>query len=109
MGKVNIKINGQTYAMACKDGDEDRLSELGVKVDEKVSQLSKTMGSAGERRLLLMAALLLADEAEDAQQKAKQAEDALATGGETEDLSKLMKQLQSSSVILDNMTKQLSS
>ncbi len=109
MGKVNIKINGQTYAMACKDGDEERLTELGLKVDEKVSQLSKTMGSAGERRLLLMAALLLADEAEDAEAKAKEAANALATGGETEDLTKLMKQLQSSSIVLDNITKQLTS
>lgn len=109
MATVNLKINGQTYAMACKDGDEERLTELGARVDEKVTMLAKSMGGAGERRLLLMAALLLADEAEDALDKADQADKALATGGSTTDMDKMLRQLQSSSTILDNLNKQLSS
>lgn len=67
MGQVNLKINGQTYSMACPDGDEDHLSELGELVQERISLLKATMGAVGDNQLLLMAAIILADELEGAQ------------------------------------------
>lgn len=67
MGQVNLKVNGQTYSMACPDGDEERLMELGDIIEEKVDLLKASMGAVGERQLFLMAAIIMADELEAAQ------------------------------------------
>jgi cell division protein ZapA len=62
-------VNSRAYTIACDDGEEDHLRELAVHVDEKVKELLGTVGQVGESRLLLMAALLIADEHHDAAQK----------------------------------------
>lgn len=62
MGQVKVSVNGQRYQLACRDGEEDRLIDLARYVDEKVKDLAETMGSVGDSRLLLLAALVVADE-----------------------------------------------
>lgn len=66
MAQVNIYINGRNYEIACDDGEEDHVQELGKYVDEKVSNLIARMGQIGDTRLLVMTALLIADELSDA-------------------------------------------
>ena len=67
MPLVNILINGHAYTVACDEGEEARLRELGAFVDKRVQELSHSVGqSVGETRLILMAALLIADELNDA-------------------------------------------
>ncbi len=65
MGQIVITVNEQSYTLACRDGEEDRLKELSEYVNDKAETLTKTMGQVGETRVLLMASLLLADEALD--------------------------------------------
>jgi cell division protein ZapA len=62
MGQVTIHINGKPYLLGCDDGEETRLEALAAEFDAKVRSLGA--GAAlGETRLMLMGALLLADEA----------------------------------------------
>ncbi|MEJ0026906.1 MAG: cell division protein ZapA [Rhizomicrobium sp.] len=62
MPLVNVMVNARAYTIACDDGEEDHLRELAGHVDAKVKELLASVGQVGETRLLLMAALLIADE-----------------------------------------------
>lgn len=62
MPLVNIMVNSRAYTVACDEGEEEHLKELGARVDGKVRELLESVGQVGDQRLLLMAALLLADE-----------------------------------------------
>ena len=62
MGQVSVTLNGRTYRLACEEGEEERLLELATHVKERVEHLTLEFGQVGDDRLLLMAALLVADE-----------------------------------------------
>src|ERR1700761_4543902 len=62
MPLVNIMVNGRAYTVACDDGEEDHLRELAATVDAKAREVLSSVGQVGDTRLLLMAALLMADE-----------------------------------------------
>lgn len=62
MGQVAITVNGRSYQIACEDGQEDHLGELGAYIDKRVGDLVASVGQIGDMRLLLMASLLIADE-----------------------------------------------
>jgi cell division protein ZapA len=66
MGQVAVTLYGRSYRFDCGDGEEARLAELAAFVKGRVEQLSRQFGNAGEERMLLMAALLIADELWDA-------------------------------------------
>lgn len=66
MAEVSLSINGRTYEIACDDGQEERLQVLAGYLDMRVAELTEQMGQVGELRLLVMAALLIADELQDA-------------------------------------------
>lgn len=68
MGQVTVTVYGQSYKLACKDGEEARLEALAAYVDAKVNTLQQSLGSVGESRLFLMSALLLADELMEAKE-----------------------------------------
>jgi cell division protein ZapA len=67
MGQATITINGRTYRLRCGEGEEERLLALGDIVRQRVDTLAKEFSAAGDDRLLLMAALMLADELLDTQ------------------------------------------
>ncbi len=66
MANVIVKFNKQDYHLACQDGEGERLSKLSEYVNSKASQIAKAMGSVSDIRLLLMTAILLADELDEA-------------------------------------------
>lgn len=66
MANVAVTINGRTYDLTCNDGQEGHLRELAADIAGRIDELVKTIGQAGESRLLLMVGLLLADELADA-------------------------------------------
>lgn len=82
MPQVVVSINTRSYAVACGDGEEQHLLRLAAEVDRRVSDLARDVGQVGDARLLLMASLLLADDLEDAQERAAAAEEALALANE---------------------------
>lgn len=67
MGQATITINGRTYRLKCEDGEEARLLALADIVRRRVDSLAGEFSAAGDSRLLLMTALMLADELMDAQ------------------------------------------
>ena len=70
MAQVDVSVNGQSYRIACEDGQEDRLVDLAALVDEKVLDLVDQIGQVGSNRLLVMAALIIADELVDLKNEA---------------------------------------
>ena len=70
MAQVDVSVNGQSYRIACEDGQEDRLVDLAAMVDEKVLALVDQIGQVGSNRLLVMAALIIADELVDLKNEA---------------------------------------
>jgi cell division protein ZapA len=65
MGQVNVDIGGRNYALSCRDGDEHHLKELAGGIADKAQGLTQSLGPMSEPRLLLMAALMVADELHD--------------------------------------------
>jgi cell division protein ZapA len=76
MPHLDVTVNNRTYSIACADGEEDHLRQLGQIVDGKVRELLSSVGQLGDTRLLLMASIMLADEQMElaAQLKAKKQE-----------------------------------
>lgn len=62
MGQVAVKLNGKTYHLRCGDGEEQRLAVLAAHVNDRIEALAAEFGQVGDERLMLMAALLTADE-----------------------------------------------
>jgi cell division protein ZapA len=58
----NVMVNSRAYTIACDDGEEDHLRDLAAVVDAKAREVLSSVGQVGDARLLLMAALLMADE-----------------------------------------------
>ncbi len=70
MPLVNVMVNGKAYTLGCGDGEESHLKELAALVDLKVREAQNMVGAqASETKLLLTAALLLADEQHDISEK----------------------------------------
>lgn len=65
MAQINVDIAGKTYPLTCAEGDQDRLRKLAAYVDGKATELTGQLGHVSETRLLLMAAVLIADELHD--------------------------------------------
>lgn len=65
MAQVTIRINGYAYSVGCADGEEDHLEAMARELDERVGNIKTVAGTAGEARLLVLAALTIADELSD--------------------------------------------
>ncbi len=65
MGQVSINIRGRQYQIACDDGQEAHLARLGRYLDQRAEQAAPPAGSISEPLLLVMVALLVADELAD--------------------------------------------
>ena len=66
MARVSLTVNGRPFTVTCDDGQEARIRRLGQYVDAKVGEFVKSIGQVGEARLLLLAALVIADELAEA-------------------------------------------
>ncbi len=69
MATAIVTIAGRTYRMSCDDGEEARLEALAKSVEEKIEFMRGGFGDIGEQRILVMAAIAIADEAADAQDR----------------------------------------
>jgi cell division protein ZapA len=62
MAHVTVTIAGRQYRMACEKGQEDHLLELAADLDGRLAKLHENFGEIGDQRLLVMVALMVADE-----------------------------------------------
>jgi len=65
MGQVNVRVNGYSHTIGCKDGEEQHVQDLVAQLEEKVRVIRSMGGQFSESRMLLHVALLFADEAND--------------------------------------------
>lgn len=78
---MTVTVGGRNYTFACADGQEEHVTRLAGLVDGKLAGMPGG-GPLQDARNLLLAALILADELEDAQ-KGGGGGDGLADGLET--------------------------
>ena len=62
MAQVTVKINGYAYTVGCQDGEEDHLAAMAAEVERRIDSIRAVAGQTGEARMLVMAALLMADD-----------------------------------------------
>jgi len=62
MATVTVAIGGRNYKLSCADGEEVHLGALGAALAVKAEELTASIGTMSEPRLLLMAGLQIADE-----------------------------------------------
>jgi cell division protein ZapA len=62
MAQVTLRINGYAYTLGCRDGEEAHLNAMAREVEKRIDAVRSTAGQSGESRMLLMAALTMADE-----------------------------------------------
>lgn len=79
MSFINVSINGRLYRMACEPGQEERLSKLAAGLEARVDELRDRFGEVGDGRLTVMAALMTADELEEAYSRIQAMQDELAS------------------------------
>jgi cell division protein ZapA len=65
MAQVTIRINGYAYTVGCEDGQEPHLERMAAEIEQRINSIKAIGGQSGEARLLMLAALLLADELHD--------------------------------------------
>jgi cell division protein ZapA len=78
MSSVNVTINGRQFRMACEDGQESHLMQLAHELDARIEKLRTNFGEIGDNRLIVMAALTVADELAEATNKLRRLEEELA-------------------------------
>ena len=69
MNEVTVSINGRSYTVSCDEGQEARVRGLGEYINHRVNELAGRVGQVGELRLMVMTALMLADELGEAQEQ----------------------------------------
>jgi cell division protein ZapA len=65
MAQVTVKINGYAYTVGCENGQEQHLLDMSREVENRIDSIKALGGPTGEGRMLVLAALLMADELHD--------------------------------------------
>lgn len=71
MAQVTVNIMGRQFRMACEDGQESHVTKLATDLDRRIEGLKAQFGQVGELRMIIMAALMVADELDEAGGKMK--------------------------------------
>lgn len=74
MAQVTLRINGYAYTIGCRDGEEQHLQAMAAQVERRIDKVKSTAGQSGEARMLVMAALLMADDMFEIEQRLRAAE-----------------------------------
>lgn len=69
MAQVTLRINGYAHTVGCQDGEEDHLQLMASEVERRIEGIKSAIGQSGESRMLVMAALMMADDLFEANQK----------------------------------------
>lgn len=75
MAQVSVTINGRQFRIACDDGQEESLAALATSLDQRIEAMRGSFGEIGDTRLTVMAALQVADELRDAEQRIRRLEE----------------------------------
>ncbi|TPG12412.1 cell division protein ZapA [Sphingomonas oligophenolica] len=70
MADVTLTIGGRPHTVACRDGEEARVTLLGQMIEDRWAMASRAAGAAGSERAMLFVALMLADDLDEAANRA---------------------------------------
>lgn len=62
MAHVTVVVNGRSFRMGCRDGEESRVHELAAEVDSHVQRITAGTKASQDERVFLMVAMMLADQ-----------------------------------------------
>lgn len=64
MAVVHLDINGRSYPIACNPGEEDRIRQIGIAIDQRVRQLAQQIDdpSVTDAHIMVLFSLMLTDE-----------------------------------------------
>lgn len=88
MGEINLAIHGKSYGVACDDGQEQRVSQLGKFVDTRLREIAAAGAASNESHLLVLTAIVMADEIQELRENMRHMVPANANGGAQGGLSK---------------------
>ena len=69
MAQVKVVVNGRSFRMGCRDGEEGRIRDLAAEIDAHVQRIKGGTKAVQDERLFLMAAILMADQLWDAREE----------------------------------------
>jgi cell division protein ZapA len=69
MGQVTVTVNGRTFKLGCADGEEARVLDLAGDVAERAQAIAEEFGPISDDRVLLLTAIMLADELAEARSR----------------------------------------
>lgn len=86
MAQVTVSINGREHVVGCGEGEEDRVRQLAAFVDKRAAELVDGGMKVPDARLMMMTALMIADDLASAYEEldSARAGEAPATGGATD-------------------------
>jgi len=96
MPEVEIEIGGRRFEVACQPGEEDYLLSAATALDKEASSIGDQLGRLSEARMLLMAGLMLADQAGNLKEKLAKSDADLSAA--ISEVSRLNAELSSSSI-----------
>ena len=69
MGDVTLTVGGRPHLVACRDGEEARVRQLGALLDERWEVAQRAAAGMGGERAMLFVALMLADDLDEAERR----------------------------------------
>jgi len=70
MSQVSVTIDGRKFRLGCNEGEEAQLESLAGMIDDKIREMRAQFGEIGDQRLVIMAALSIADNLTEARDEA---------------------------------------
>ena len=80
MAEVNLNINGRNYGIACDAGQEKRVKDLGYYIDQRIKEISRAGAASNDFHLLILTALMLADEIFDLREEMAELSEKVSDG-----------------------------
>ena len=65
MSEVNITINNREHKIACSLGEEERVQELAILLNNEVINIANSLGQIGDVKLMVLAAITILDKNQD--------------------------------------------
>lgn len=79
ISQVTVTINGRNFRLACENGQETHLALLAGELDRRIGELRTRFGEIGDSRLMIMAALMTADDLAENTTRLRKLEEELAS------------------------------
>ena len=101
---VNVVINQKPYNISCQEGQQDYLKSLSQELNEKACSIAQTAPYANESKILVLLALMLADEIRELKSQNKYI---VPNFGNQEEGDSLVKTLDTISEYIENLAKKM--